>query len=80
MTKRLLACLFLLSSLVCTSVVAKPDGARIDAAESARLAADVKSEFLHAWHGYRQYAWGHDDLAPENSPLFMCPQAHRRHG
>ncbi len=28
------------------------------------LAAEVKTEFLHAWSGYRQYAWGHDDLKP----------------
>jgi ER degradation enhancer, mannosidase alpha-like 2 len=24
----------------------------------------VRQAFLHAWHGYRQYAWGHDDLNP----------------
>src|SRR5215213_3978242 len=29
-----------------------------------KLAAEVKAEFLHAWHGYKQYAWGHDDLKP----------------
>ncbi len=53
----------------------------IDAAESARLAQDVKQEFLHAWRGYRQYAWGHDDLAPLSKaphdwyakPLLMTP-------
>ncbi len=28
------------------------------------LAAEVKSEFLHAWNGYKKYAWGHDDLKP----------------
>jgi predicted alpha-1,2-mannosidase len=67
MPKHLLACAFLLSSFVASSLHAKPaehEDARIDAAASARLAADVKTEFLHAWHGYRQYAWGHDDLAP----------------
>ena len=26
--------------------------------------ADVRAEFLHAWNGYKQYAWGHDDLKP----------------
>jgi predicted alpha-1,2-mannosidase len=36
----------------------------IDAAASARLAGEVKAEFLHAWQGYRRHAWGHDDLAP----------------
>jgi len=24
----------------------------------------VKREFLHAWQGYKQYAWGHDALKP----------------
>ncbi|MBD3854894.1 MAG: glycoside hydrolase family 47 protein, partial [Acidobacteria bacterium] len=29
-----------------------------------QLAQQVKAEFLHAWNGYRQYAWGHDALLP----------------
>ncbi|HRH43300.1 MAG TPA: glycoside hydrolase family 47 protein [Pyrinomonadaceae bacterium] len=29
-----------------------------------QLAAQVKAEFLHAWNGYKQYAWNHDDLKP----------------
>jgi len=29
-----------------------------------KLAAEVKAEFLHAWTGYKKYAWGHDDLKP----------------
>ena len=29
-----------------------------------RLAARVKTEFLHAWRGYERYAWGHDALRP----------------
>lgn len=24
----------------------------------------VKTEFLHAWSNYKQFAWGHDDLRP----------------
>ncbi|MGA9343217.1 MAG: glycoside hydrolase family 47 protein, partial [Rhodanobacteraceae bacterium] len=32
--------------------------------DSAAMAAQVKNEFLHAWNGYKQYAWGHDDLRP----------------
>ena len=24
----------------------------------------MRSEFLHAWGGYKKYAWGHDDLRP----------------
>ena len=30
----------------------------------ATLAGEVKTEFLHTWHGYRTYAWGHDELRP----------------
>jgi ER degradation enhancer, mannosidase alpha-like 2 len=41
----------------------------------------VRSAFLHAWEGYRRYAWGHDDLAPLSHkphdwygvPLLMTP-------
>ncbi|HVT59537.1 MAG TPA: glycoside hydrolase family 47 protein [Thermoanaerobaculia bacterium] len=30
----------------------------------AEWAARVRAEFLHAWRGYEQYAWGHDELRP----------------
>ena len=33
-------------------------------AEAAREAQRVREAAQHAWNGYRQYAWGHDDLAP----------------
>lgn len=33
--------------------------------QSSIITADsVREEFLHAWNGYRQYAWGHDALKP----------------
>jgi mannosidase alpha-like ER degradation enhancer 2 len=32
--------------------------------QKAVMAAKVREEFLHAWQGYRQYAWGHDELLP----------------
>jgi len=46
-----------------------------------QLAAEVKAEFLHAWNGYKKYAWGHDDLNPLSKtphdwypePLLMTP-------
>src|SRR5215467_6520046 len=46
-----------------------------------QLAAEVKAEFLHAWSGYKKYAWGHDDLKPlsktyhdwYSEPLLMTP-------
>src|ERR1041384_3364228 len=37
---------------------------RQPAVDRRKLAAQVRAEFLHAWHGYEQYAWGHDDLRP----------------
>ena len=36
-------------------------------------AADVKAEFLHAWNGYKQYAWGHDELLPVSEGGFPTP-------
>ena len=50
-------------------------------AQSPKLAAEVKAEFLHAWNGYKKYAWGHDDLKPLSKthhdwypqPLLMTP-------
>jgi mannosidase alpha-like ER degradation enhancer 2 len=46
-----------------------------------KLAAEVKAEFMHAWNGYKKYAWGHDDLKPLSKthhdwyaqPLLMTP-------
>ena len=32
--------------------------------QKAEMAARVRAEFLHAWQGYHQYAWGHDELLP----------------
>src|SRR5215217_6309183 len=45
------------------------------------LTAEVKTEFLHAWEGYKKYAWGNDDLKPLSKsfhnwyaePLLMTP-------
>ena len=34
------------------------------AVDKTKMAAAVKTEFLHAWSGYKQYCWGHDDLKP----------------
>lgn len=31
---------------------------------AAVVAAEVKAEFLHAWHGYKTFAWGHDEVKP----------------
>lgn len=39
-------------------------GAQRQSAERPSLATMVRAEFLHAWDGYKRYAWGHDDLKP----------------
>lgn len=33
-------------------------------AQKAALAEQVRRQYLHAWKGYRKYAWGHDALKP----------------
>jgi mannosidase alpha-like ER degradation enhancer 2 len=51
------------------------------AVNKQQLAGQVRSEFLHAWSGYKKYAWGHDDLRPLTrtyhdwyaQPLLMTP-------
>jgi ER degradation enhancer, mannosidase alpha-like 2 len=51
--------IFLLLSIVSASFAQTKQ--KID---KKQMAAQVKSEFLHAWNGYKKYAWGHDDLKP----------------
>lgn len=33
-------------------------------AEKAQMAGRIRTETLHAWNGYKKYAWGHDELHP----------------
>jgi ER degradation enhancer, mannosidase alpha-like 2 len=80
MKRHLLAILFLVLTMALQSVSAQPnpqDG-KID---KAAMADKVRQEFLHAWNGYHQYAWGHDELKPLTKtyrdwyahPLYMTP-------
>jgi len=34
------------------------------------MAQQVREEFLHGWNGYKQYAWGHDELRPLSNKPF----------
>jgi mannosidase alpha-like ER degradation enhancer 2 len=51
------------------------------AVNKSQLAKEIRAEFLHAWNGYKKYAWGHDDLKPLSKtfhdwyaePLLMTP-------
>lgn len=44
-----------------TSSLIFPQSREID---KTKLANEVKKEFLHAWYGYKKYAWEHDELLP----------------
>lgn len=79
---RVAALLFILLALNSTAPLrAQPRPRALSAAERRALAGRVKSEFLHAWRGYKKYAWGHDDLRPLSKthhdwygePLLMTP-------
>src|SRR5687768_15581722 len=69
---RILSILFILTLLPLSLSAQQPN---------RRLAAEVKAEFMHAWNGYKKYAWGHDDLKPLSKsyhdwypqPLLMTP-------
>ena len=60
--------------------VALPQSSRMQPKKPPTPAA-VRAEFLHAWNGYKKYAWGHDDLKPLSKgyhdwyaePLLMTP-------
>jgi len=66
----LLICAVVASSVRAQNPINKP-----------QLATQVRAEFLHAWNGYKKYAWGHDDLKPLSKsfhdwyaePLLMTP-------
>src|SRR5262249_41317932 len=42
--------------------------------DRAAMAARVRAEMQHAWRGYEQYAWSHDELRP------VTKTAHDWHG
>jgi len=45
-------------------LVLLPFSAAAQRPNKTKLAAEVKAEFIHAWNGYKKFAWGHDDLRP----------------
>lgn len=49
---------------VSTAAPSSTADAAMSQAEKAALANHVRREYLHAWNGYRKYAWGHDALKP----------------
>src|SRR5688500_1931912 len=71
----------LLFSLLLSSVVYPQRPNTKQRLARVQLQRRVRSEFLHAWNGYKKYAWGHDDLKPLSKthhdwyaqPLLMTP-------
>ncbi len=71
----LVATIFAIVFVAPTFGQVKPEVSRTE------LAGNVKTEFLHAWNGYKKYAWGNDDLKPLSKshhnwypqPLSMTP-------
>lgn len=56
--------LLVLGAALAASVAAAASGAPQARPADPALAESVKRELLHAWNGYKQHAWGHDDLLP----------------
>ena len=64
MTKPLVVCVGVVA-LVCVAGARVPGSAvAMQRPSDPALAEQVKKELLHAWNGYKKYAWGHDDLLP----------------
>ena len=55
---------FALLALILTLVIAPGCQRGPAPVDRAALAEEVKTEFLHAWQGYKAHAWGHDELLP----------------
>src|SRR5579884_2091838 len=55
----------LAGSLAGAALLGRAPAARAAAMPPAHQVADeIRQEFLHGWNGYRQYAWGHDQVCP----------------
>jgi mannosidase alpha-like ER degradation enhancer 2 len=55
--------IFLLSVLFLTGIFPL-FGQTTEKIDKEKMSAQVRAEFMHAWNGYKKYAWGHDDLLP----------------
>jgi ER degradation enhancer, mannosidase alpha-like 2 len=60
----LLALALILGAVPATILATNGPRVRNSEKDQAVMAERVRQEFLHAWHGYKQYAWGHDELRP----------------
>ncbi|MGB9180649.1 MAG: glycoside hydrolase family 47 protein [Pyrinomonadaceae bacterium] len=71
----------LLVSAILTALTAPVARSQQQAINKQQMTEEVRAQFLHAWNGYKKYAWGHDDLRPLTKsyhdwyaqPLLMTP-------
>jgi ER degradation enhancer, mannosidase alpha-like 2 len=54
----------ILASFLLPACFAQNATATMTDSQKSETADRVRQEFLHAWNGYRKYAWGHDVLMP----------------
>lgn len=60
-----IACLLLTIALASVSCATRKTESAADIRTAREAAArQVRDEFIHAWTGYKKYAWGHDALKP----------------
>jgi mannosidase alpha-like ER degradation enhancer 2 len=60
----ILLLIFSVLSTISAPVAISQQAAQMGRDGRQRIMEQVRSEFLHAWRGYKKYAWGHDDLRP----------------
>jgi mannosidase alpha-like ER degradation enhancer 2 len=59
----------ILSFFTTFNIYTQTENSELSREQRLKLADDVKTEFIHAWNGYKKYAWGYDALKPiSNSP------------
>src|ERR1700745_1304464 len=68
------SCICFSAALIPLLALAGPPEVRAQSASSPAVrhgtpgnpqaAEQVRQDFLHAWRGYKHYAWGHDELKP----------------
>jgi ER degradation enhancer, mannosidase alpha-like 2 len=63
-TALILSIFFSLSFIYGKDLTSSGNKSPISNIDKKKLAEEVKKEFLHAWNGYKKYAWGHDELRP----------------
>ncbi len=78
MSRSFVVAILMMLAVASPTALTQPEGGQT-VISRPELANRVVQEFLHAWNGYKQYAWGHDDLKPLSrsyhdwhaAPLYM---------